>query len=451
MPIEKDPFENCQIHLVSLGCPKNLVDSEHLLGLLSDHGARVTEDPDQARVIIINTCAFIESAVSEAIETILEMAANKPKATRLVVIGCLPQRYREDLVAIMPEVDLFWGAGRFEMLPERISRLLADEPPGPCDWTEPGFVVSSPGPRLRAAPFYRAYLKIAEGCSNACTYCLIPSLRGPYRSRPLDVLVEEASLLVESGVRELILVAQDTTVYGGDLPDPTSLAALLKGLDRIPGLDWIKVMYAYPSGMTDELIDTMAEAEKVCAYLDLPLQHVSPRILKRMGRKKDGDLPALVRKLRARIKGLSLRTTLMVGFPGETDEDFEMLLDFVAESRFEHLGVFKFCPEEGAPASGFPDQVPQRIKENRRRKIMALQRRISREINRSLVGRTLPVLVEGLSPETDLLLVGRTSGQAPEIDGQVLINKGIAGAGEMKSVLFTESHDYDLVGEIVED
>ncbi|MBF0529857.1 MAG: 30S ribosomal protein S12 methylthiotransferase RimO [Deltaproteobacteria bacterium] len=447
-------MKNFRVYLISLGCPKNQVDSEYLLGTLIQNGATIVDKPDEADLIAINTCAFIQTAVEEALDTILEMTRYRKdgSAKALVVLGCLPQRYGVDLTKSLPEVDLFWGSGDLDRLPEQITRLLAgtkiDEKPD--TWPLPGFAPDGPGPRVRAAPFYRAYLKIAEGCSNACSYCLIPQLRGPRRSRPLAVLVSEAEALAQSGVKELILVAQDTTAYGQDLSE-ASLAGLLAELAQIDGLEWLRVMYAYPAGINDTLIKVMADHAKVCPYLDLPLQHASPRILKKMNRRGSQDLVELITRLRQGLPGLALRTTMMVGFPGETEEDFNILMGFIQEVRFDRLGVFKYSPEEGSKAATLPQQVPQRLKENRRRKLMAAQRRISRAANRALIGKTIPVIVEGRSSETDLLLIGRTRGQAPEIDGQVYITSGTAAPGDIKPIRISQAHDYDLVGEIQPD
>jgi len=444
--------QNKKVFIISLGCPKNQVDSEFLLGALIREGYKVTQGPEEAGIILINTCAFIQPAVEESIDTVLEMADFKQsgRAWALVVTGCLPQRYQDDLALSLPEVDLFCGAGEINLLPSLLENLARGVKFESRLLSEPGFVPTEPGLRMQAAPFFRAYLKIAEGCSNACSYCLIPKLRGPYRSRPLQDLLAEAHLLAENGVKELILIAQDTTAYGRDLDPPVSLPTLLNRLAHVQGLKWLRIMYAYPNGVSDELIEVMAKEPKICAYLDLPLQHSSPGVLQRMGRGHNPDLSGLLTRLRQDLPELSLRTTIMVGFPGETDADFEHLMEFVQESRFNHLGVFKFFPEAGSAAARFSDQVPQKIKEKRRRKLMALQRRISRELNRSLIGRTLPVLIEGPSEETDLLLTGRTQGQAPDADGLVFITKGKAKVGEIQPVKITQAHDYDLVGETLD-
>jgi ribosomal protein S12 methylthiotransferase len=441
-----------RVHMVSLGCPKALVDSENLLGLLAEHGVEPTESPENADVILINTCAFLQSAVEEAVENILALTDYKKngQARALVVIGCLTERYKGDIETTLPEVDLFWGSGGLDRLPGLIMGLLDKKPQGPTALPPPGFAPDTALPRMRSAPFFRAYLKIAEGCSNKCAYCLIPSLRGPRQSRPLNALVDEAHALADSGVKELILVAQDTTSYGRDMGKTTTLPRLLESLNRVDGLEWIRLMYAYPNGIDLDLIKTLAGLDKVISYLDVPLQHVALNVVKRMGRPAKPDPLKLVERIRHAVPDMALRTTMMVGFPGETDQDFDQLMEFTAQARFNHLGVFKFSPEPGVRAANFPDQVPQRIKENRRRKLMALQRRISRQKNKGLVGKTLPVLIEGVSPETDLLLVGRTQYQAPEIDGQVYITSGTASPGSILPVRITRAHDYDLEGEIIE-
>lgn len=438
------------VYAVSLGCPKNLVDTEFLLGSLAAHGYVVVERPEEAGVLLVNTCAFIQAAVEESIETVLDLAAQKAagNAWAVVVAGCLPERYREDLSEALSEADLVCGTGGLGDLPARLEALRTRRAAAEEKWPKPGFMPEAAGPRLTSAPFWRAYLKIAEGCSNACSYCLIPRLRGPLRSRSGEVLVREAEMLAAGGVKELILVAQDTTAYGLDLKPRASLAGLIERLGAIDGLSWIRVMYAYPGRVTRELIQVMAEQPKVCAYLDLPLQHASPAVLRAMGRKGGQDLPALIRRLRKTMPDISLRTTFMVGFPGETDGDFDRLTAFVQETRFDHAGVFKFSPEQGTVAAKRSDQVPGRIKETRRRRLMALQRKISREKNRAKVGEILPVLIEGPSPETDLLLVGRTPGQAPDVDGVVYITCGTAIAGEIRRVRITQAHDYDLAGEL---
>jgi len=443
---------NKRIHIISLGCPKNLVDSEFILGFLTRRGYTVTDRPEEAGALLVNTCAFIEAAVEESIDAILDLVRFKEtgSAWALVVAGCLTERYREELAALLPEVDLFYGTGGLNRLPDFLDDLALGHKIETMPLARPGFIPKNKALRLRSAPFFQAYLKIAEGCSNACSYCLIPRLRGPYRSRPFRDVLDEAAVLVREGVREVTLVAQDTTAYGLDLNPPADLAALLAGLTGIDGLGWLRVMYAYPRGITDHLIEVMSREPKICAYLDLPLQHSSPSVLKKMGRGRMIPPSDLVTWLRREIPALSLRTTLMVGFPGESDEDFEDLMEFVARSRFEHLGVFAFSPEEGAGAAALPGQVAEEIKRERRERIMLLQKSISREHNRAMMDKVIPVLVEGYSPETELLLVGRSRGQAPDIDGQVLINKGTAAPGEITPVLITEAFDYDLVGEIVD-
>jgi len=441
------------VYAVSLGCPKNQVDTEFLLGALIAAGYRTVDRPEDAGVLLVNTCAFIQAAVEESIETVLDLADHKAAglAWAVVVVGCLPERYREDLAEALPEADLVCGTGGLDDLPARLEALRRGRTAAQETWPKPGFAPRTAGPRLAAAPFWRAYLKIAEGCSNACSYCLIPRLRGPLKSRPEKALVEEAEVLVAGGVKELILVAQDTTAYGLDLNRSDGLVGLVERLGKIDGLAWIRLMYAYPGRVTPTLIKVMAKQPKVCAYLDLPLQHVSPRVLRAMGRKGSQNFMALIRRLRKAMPDISLRTTLMVGFPGETDADFDRLMAFVLEARFDHLGVFKFSPEQGTAAAKRSDQVPGRVKEIRRRKLMAVQRKISRAKNKALVGKTLPVLVEGFSQETDLLLAGRTQGQAPDVDGVVYITRGTAQPGEIRPVTITQAHDYDLAGELAEE
>jgi ribosomal protein S12 methylthiotransferase len=443
---------NQNVYLISLGCPKNLVDSEYLLGLLSDKGMTIVEEPSDAHVILVNTCAFIQRAVEESIDTILQAVQLKESGTvqRVAVFGCLPQRYKKELADALHEVDLIWGSGQLDLMADAIAE--GTFPPAVrTPWSSPGFLPRGPISRIRSAPFYSAYLKIAEGCSNHCTYCLIPGLRGPFRSRDPGILLDEAAALGASGAKELILVAQDTTAYGRDLGKGYYLADLLSDLALIPSIEWLRIMYAYPTGLSDPLIEVMAGEPKVLPYLDLPLQHASPKVLRRMGRRDMTGLEKRIEDLRSKVNDLVIRTTMMVGFPGESEDDFNMLMDFCRRTRFDRLGVFKFSPETGIPAADYSDQVPQRIKEIRRRKLMALQRRISQEINRDLKGRTISVLVEGRSPETDLLLVGRTAGQAPQIDGQVLINQGCAMAGEIRPIKITATHDYDLVGETTDE
>jgi ribosomal protein S12 methylthiotransferase len=440
------------VYLVSLGCPKNLVDTERLMGEFIRLGYKIVHEPHGAEVILINTCAFIQPAVQESIDTILELAEYKKqgRCRLLMVAGCLPQRYAGDLQKGLPEVDVFFGPGEASRLEEFLregKRDIRHIAPYmlPLTTKDPVFL-----PRQPATPFYTSYLKIADGCDNKCTFCTIPAIRGPYRSSPLHMLVREAEELAARGVVELNLVAQDTTRYGEDLTEGVDLAELLLHLARIPDLRWIRVLYLYPERVSDKLIQTMASTEKILPYLDVPLQHVSPRICRKMGRKR-ADFEALkfIRRVRDLMPEGAIRSTLMVGFPGETLEDFNMLLDFVRTARIDHLGVFPFYPEEGTPANRMGGRVSKKEKEARVRRIMALQAEISRELNQAKVGTVQEILVEGLSSETDFLLQGRMRTQAPDIDGVVYINKGRARAGEIVRVLITQAAEYDLVGEIV--
>ncbi len=439
--------------MVSLGCPKNLVDAEVMLGVLARQGYEITMDEKAADVIIVNTCSFIKEAREESVDTILDLAdrKNDGNCKILVVAGCMPQRYQEELARELPEVDIFIGTGDYP----KIGEILADYTTQQEQVKyigDPNYIFDETLPRLNSSPNWYAYLKIGEGCSNCCTYCVIPSLRGPYRSRPMEALLAEAELLVKGGVRELILVSQDTTRYGSDLDSGESLAELIRRLAEIDGLKWVRLLYAYPDGITEELIELLKNEPKLCKYLDIPLQHISDNVLQRMQRRStENQIRELISRLRTEVPGITLRTSLIVGFPGETVDDFLNLVQFVEKTRFDRLGVFCYSREEGTPAAEMPDQVSERVKRERYRKLMRTQTRVSFRINRSLVGRTEQVIVEGYSDETDLLLKGRTSRQAPDIDGQVYITSGQANLGDIVSCRIVDSSDYDLVAEMVED
>ena len=441
-----------KVSLVSLGCPKNLVDAEVMLGYLSRDQYEVTTDEMQADIIVVNTCSFIKEAKQESIDTILDLADRKHDARckLLIVTGCLPQRYQEELAKELPEVDIFIGTGDYP----RIAEIIAEKKTTTeqlCYTGDPNFVYNDELPRLQSSPHYTAYLKIAEGCSNNCAYCVIPSLRGAMRSRPLASLLKEAQQLVDGGVKELNLIAQDITAYGSDLPDSPSLEGLITELAKMEGLKWIRLLYAYPDGVTDSLIALIKNEPKVCKYLDLPIQHISDPILKRMKRRSgEQDIRTLITKLRTEIPDMAIRTSLIVGFPGETTEDFKKLLQFVEETRFDRLGVFCYSREEGTPAADMPDQTSERIKRERHKKLMRTQARVSFKHNRTLVNSEEEVLVEGYSEETDLLLKGRSSRQAPDVDGLVYITSGNANVGDIVRLKITDSSDYDLIGEIVE-
>ena len=440
-----------KVSLVSLGCPKNLVDAEVMLGYLSRDAYEVTTDETQADIIVVNTCSFIKEAKQESIDTILDLADRKHDARcrLLIVTGCLPQRYQEELAKELPEVDIFIGTGDYP----RIAEIIAEKNGTSeqlCYTGDPNFVYNDELPRLQSSPHYTAYLKIAEGCSNNCAYCVIPSLRGALRSRPLASLLIEAQQLVDGGVKELNLIAQDITAYGKDLPDTPTLEGLIAELAKMEGLKWIRLLYAYPDGVTDSLIALIKNEPKVCKYLDLPIQHISDPILKQMKRRSgEQEIRTLIAKLRQEIPDIAIRTSLIVGFPGENSEDFKKLLQFVEETRFDRLGVFCYSREEGTPAALMPDQVSERIKRERHKKLMRTQARVSFKHNRTLVETEEEVLVEGYSEETELLLKGRSSRQAPDVDGLVYITAGNANVGDIVRLKITDSSDYDLIGEII--
>ena len=441
-----------KVSMVSLGCPKNLVDAEVMLGVLSQQGYEITMDEKEADLIIVNTCSFIKEAREESVEAILDLAdrKNDGKCQTLIVAGCLPQRYQEELATELPEVDIFIGTGDYPRIGEILAERKAEDSQI-CYVGDPNYIFDENLPRLNSSPGWYAYLKIGEGCSNCCTYCVIPSLRGPYRSRPLEALVAEAERLVKGGVRELILVSQDITRYGSDLLYGTTLAELIRRLAAIEGLQWIRLLYAYPDGITDELIGLLKNEPKLCKYLDIPIQHISDNVLKRMKRRAgEQSTRQLIEKLRREVPGITLRTSLIVGFPGESVDDFLNLVQFVEKAQFDRLGVFCYSKEEGTPAAEMPDQVSERVKRERHRKLMKAQGRVSFRRNRAMLGQIEQVIVEGYSEETELLLKGRTSRQAPDIDGQVYITAGQANIGDIVACRITDSSDYDLVAEMLE-
>jgi ribosomal protein S12 methylthiotransferase len=435
------------ICLVSLGCPKNLVDSEVILGLLSKEGYLLTTDPSKAEILIVNTCSFIQDATREAIETILQLANYKKQGRchLLVVSGCLPQRYGKVLEKELPEVDLFIGTGTFQNLPQ----LLAQRGKRKSFISKSTFLYNERTPRILSTPPFIAYLKIAEGCSKSCTFCTVPKIRGPYRSRSLRSVLEEAKRLADQGVQELILIAQDTTAYGEDLRDGTNLEKLLSGLVKLEGLHWIRMLYAYPKAdyFTEGLLELMAKENKICPYIDLPIQHIDDGILKRMGRKsKSKEIRSLIQKIRTFLPKVSLRSSLIVGFPGEEESQFKRLLDFADEIQFDHLGAFKYSSEEGTPASRLTHPIPENVKEERLRALMELQKGISFKKYREMVGRRMEVLVEG-PDRGGSALRGRVRTQSPDIDGCVFL-KGKARSGDWVEVCITQALPYDLVGQI---
>jgi ribosomal protein S12 methylthiotransferase len=440
-----------KVSMVSLGCPKNLVDAEVMLGVLSRQDYEITTDEKDADVIIVNTCSFIKEAKQESIDAILDLAERKHdgRCHTLIVSGCLPQRYQEELALELPEVDIFIGTGDYP----RIAEILAEKGgmEGQLRYVgDPDYIYDESLPRLNSSPAWYSYLKIGEGCSNCCSYCIIPQLRGPYRSRPLEALVSEAEMLVSRGVKEINVISQDITRYGSDLLDGSTLETLVRRLAAIDGLRWIRLLYAYPDGITDSLIELIRDEPKICKYLDIPIQHISDPVLKAMKRRSsEQQIRDLIAKLRSRIPGIALRTSLIVGFPGETFEDFSSLMQFVEQTHFDRLGVFCYSREEGTPAAELPEQVSERVKRERYRKLMRAQARLSFRHNRGLIGQTEQVIVEGYSEETELLLKGRSSRQAPDIDGQVYITAGNADVGDIITLRITDSSDYDLIGEIV--
>jgi ribosomal protein S12 methylthiotransferase len=438
--------------MVSLGCPKNLVDAEVMLGVLSKQEYEITMDEKDADVIIVNTCSFIKEAKQESIDAILDLAERKHdgRCHTLIVSGCLPQRYQEELAQELPEVDIFIGTGDYP----RIAEILAEKSGTDSQLRyvgDPDYIYDETLPRLNSSPSWYSYLKIGEGCSNCCSYCIIPQLRGAYRSRPLEALVAEAEKLVARGVKEINVISQDITRYGSDLDDGATLETLVRRLAAIDGLRWIRLLYAYPDGITDGLIELIRDEPKVCKYLDIPIQHISDPVLKAMKRRSsEQQIRDLIMKLRREIPGIALRTSLIVGFPGETVEDFSSLMQFVEQTNFDRLGVFCYSKEDGTPAAEMPEQVTERVKRERYRKLMRAQARLSFRHNRALIGTLEQVVVEGFSEETELLLKGRSSRQAPDIDGQVYITAGTADVGDIVTLRITDSSDYDLIGEIVD-
>jgi ribosomal protein S12 methylthiotransferase len=508
------------VGFVSLGCPKNLVDSEVMMGLLDRAGARLTAHPEEAEILVVNTCSFIDTAKQESVDTILEMARHKTggRARKLIVAGCLVERYRDEIQKNIPEVDAVVGTGELEAILEAAGFTPAPAAPSPFNilssatevrsgresqagthktslsahdrsgttllqnqnspkgrqegdhreragrfrrdaWTGashllPTYLYDETTPRLLSTPCASAYIKIAEGCDHPCSFCVIPNLRGKFRSRRFESVVAEAEALVARGVREITLIGQDTTCYGEDLGLKDGLATLLDTLARIPNLRWLRFLYAYPNRITGKLLETIARHDNICKYLDLPLQHASPAVLKRMKRGAGAEIfLKTLHKVRAAVPNIALRTSFIVGFPGETSDDFAQLEDFIAEAKFDWLGVFNYSHEEGSAAYALDAQVPQRSIESRRKRLMKLQQSISRESKQDWVGRELTVLAEGESAETPLLWEGRTQFHAPEIDGKVYINDcgtlENLEAGRFYRAEITEAHDYDLVARIL--
>ncbi len=471
-----------KIGFVSLGCPKNLVDSEVMMGLLSQSGAQITPRAEDADIIVVNTCSFIDSAKQESVDAILEMAQHKiaGRAQKLIVAGCLVERYRNEIQKNIPEVDAVVGTGELHQI---LAAAGLESPPNCTDpfvilnsrsegdareaagrfskdgWDGaiadlPNYLYDETTPRLLATPKYTAYIKIAEGCDHPCSFCIIPQLRGKFRSRRFESVIAEAQQLAKQGVREITLIGQDTTCYGEDFGLKDGLALLLERLAQIDELRWVRFLYAYPNKITGKLLQTIAANEKICSYIDVPLQHASPAVLKNMKRGAGADIfLKSIAKMRGEIPGLTLRTSFIVGFPGETLQDFELLCDFVREAQFDWLGVFGYSDEEGAGAFALEEKIAPREIERRRKKLMSIQKQISRKKKRALIGKQFDLLLEGPSEETELLWQARAAMHAPEIDGTVYVNDfGVhedVQEGEFYRCEITEAHDYDLVARIL--
>jgi len=455
-----------KIGFVSLGCPKNLVDSEVMMGLSQQGGHTLTSNPADADVLVVNTCAFIDSAKEESVNTILELAEFKKHGNckRLVVTGCLGERYRDELKAQIPEIDAVLGTGdvpeivgaiegaaESRRIPLTLVRTRSQEPES-LSRGLPTYLYDAETPRVFATPRHFAYIKVAEGCDYKCSFCIIPTLRGHYRSRPVDTIVREARSLALRGVREVILISQDTTFYGRDLNEGAALPRLLRELNGVEGIDWIRLLYLYPTTITDEILDAMAECEKVCKYIDLPLQHAADAVLRRMKRPGTGKMyEQLLARIRARVPGVSLRTTLIVGFPGETEDEFAQLCAFIRNVGFDHVGVFTYSHEEGTTAYDLPDDVPAAVKTKRRNRLMAEQKRIVARAQKKRIGSRVQVMVDGPSPEHELVWRGRLAGQAPDIDPVVYLTEAdpdVLRPGALLEAEIVGAREYDLVARL---
>lgn len=440
-----------KILFISLGCDKNLVDSEHMLGMLCDNEFTVTDDENEADVIVVNTCCFIHDAKEESIENIIEMAKLKDEGNlkALVVTGCLAQRYKDEIQKEIPEVDAIIGTTAYDDIVNIVEEIIEDKKVT-NSYKDISYLTPNTSNRVITTGGYTSYLKIAEGCNKNCTYCIIPKLRGKFRSVPMEKLLEEARFLADKGVRELILVAQETTLYGIDIYGEKKLPELLRELCKIEGFEWIRILYTYPEEITDELIQVIKEEDKICKYIDIPIQHASDNILKRMGRRTNrADLVEIIGKLRKEIDDIVIRTTLITGFPGETEEDFEELLDFVYDMNFERLGVFTYSAEEGTKAAEMNEQIAEEVKEARRNAVMEMQQDITFDYMASLVGNITKVLIEGYMVDDDVY-VGRTYMDAPNIDGLVFVNSNKQlMSGDIILAEITNSDGYDLIAEHV--
>ena len=436
-----------KILFISLGCDKNLADSEEMLGLLTAGGHEITDDETQADAIVINTCCFIKDAKEESVETILEMAEYKKTGSchALIVTGCMAQRYQKEIIEEVPEVDAVLGTTSYGDIVKALEEAVAGNHFE--EFRDIDYLPDTGSKRVLTTGGHFGYLKIAEGCDKHCTYCIIPKLRGKFRSVPMERLIAQAEDMAEQGVKELILVAQETTVYGKDLYGKKSLHILLKKLCEIRGIRWIRVLYCYPEEIYDELIETIRDEKKICHYLDIPIQHASDRILKRMGRRTSKqELIDIIGKLRKEIPDIVLRTTLITGFPGETEEDHEELKEFVDEMEFDRLGVFTYSPEENTPAAEMADQVPEEVKEERRDELMELQQEISYDRGQDRIGQELLVMIEGKVAD-ESAYIGRTYGDAPKVDGYIFVQTGeLLMTGDFAKVRVTGALEYDLIG-----
>lgn len=456
------------VGIISLGCPKNLVDSEIMLGVLTQAGYRIVTDPSRADILIVNTCGFIEDAKRESIEAVVEMAHYKQngKVRCLIVTGCLPQRYREELIGLFPEVDLFLGTGEYHRIVEFIRGLKAGGGYAAarrnrgsalrrCGLARlhvgvPEYIHTFKTPRKIATPPHTVYVKIAEGCFHGCSFCAIPKMRGRFRSRPAADIVSEVKHLIAGGAKELNLIAQDTTAYGRDLPGKENIVTLLEKIALVSGEKWIRLLYAYPQSFKRGVIKLMKETPEICRYIDIPIQHIDDRVLYNMRRGRPSNLIRnLIEHIKTGLPEITLRTTVITGFPGESDRQFEKLLGFIGQGYFDHVGAFAYSEEEGTPAARMKGHIPGKVKEERRRAILSVQKGISKRKLKEKVGRRLKVLIEGASAETNHLLEGRAESQAPDIDGVVYINEGRAEPGEFYYVEITGAYDYDLLGKVI--
>ena len=439
-----------KIKVVSLGCAKNLVDSEVMTGLLRESGYEIVTGEKNADILLVNTCGFIDAAKEESVNAIMEAASykKKGKCRALVVTGCLAQRYKDELLAEIPEIDGLIGTGEIPHIAKVVGEAFKGK--RPVRVATPTFIYDHELPRDLATPAYSAYIKVAEGCNNRCAYCVIPAIRGDYRSRPMESIEAEARRLASQGVREVNLIAQDTTRYGLDLYGEYKLDKLLNRLAGVDGLAWLRVLYAYPTHFTDSLIETLASQEKICRYLDIPLQHADDKILQAMNRQGSSqDILRLIDKLRKNILGLTLRTSFIVGFPGETEQQFQNLVDFVKTVRFDRVGVFTYSLEEGTAAADLPGQVPDEVKEARKDFLLNIQQDISLAKNKEKIGQTVSALIEGKESSSPEVYFGRTPADAPEVDGTVLVSGQGLSAGDIVSVKITHAYEYDLIGEVI--